>query len=29
MSMLDLFYITLTLIFFVCCWLLTKACDKL
>jgi hypothetical protein len=29
MKMLDLFYITLTLLFFFCCWLLTKACDKL
>jgi len=27
--MLDLFYIMLTLLFFVCCWFLTKACDKL
>jgi hypothetical protein len=29
MKMLDLFYITLTLLFFVGCWFLTKACDKL
>jgi hypothetical protein len=29
MKMLDLFYIVLTLLFFVGCWFLTKACDKL
>jgi len=27
--MLDLFYIAVTLVFFACCWFLTKACDKL
>jgi len=26
---LDLFYIAVTLVFFACCWLFTKACDKL
>jgi len=27
--MLDLFYIAVALIFFVACWYLTRACEKL